>query len=379
MKSYFRILKLLSDAQVTLIPYFRRIIRFLALPYCYFYLVNWDICTASRWQVVKDFAYIFFVLKYFPDNYGQCRFWEISRKQWAEYYGSTYDPYQKAALLKHAHDNDYMIAISNKEIASMLYSQLGIRNAKSIGCINGSEKTFEEISKIFTDNKMYPLLLKPVGGGGGKGIIKIVSDNNRILVHDQNKIIPLNEYRNFSYRYIIEEALDQHGDLASFNPSSVNTLRVQTLLPNSGSAIFAGANLRIGRIESYIDNLSKGGVGVAVDRETGVLQKYAYDYNFQSYIAHPDSEIKFEGYQLPYWEEIVSFCIQIQEKLDLLKFLGMDIAITQTGPVVVEVNALPDVVGFEQINGPMLNKYDVWEGFQDLGILINQPSKSLYS
>ena len=66
-------------------PIIRRILRFIALPYCYFFLVNWKECTASRLQVLKDLLYIFFKLKYYPDNYSPCRFWEKDRKEWKKF------------------------------------------------------------------------------------------------------------------------------------------------------------------------------------------------------------------------------------------------------------------------------------------------------
>ena len=44
----------------SIIPYIRRFQRFVALPYAYFFLVNWKECTASPLRVLSDFIYIFF-------------------------------------------------------------------------------------------------------------------------------------------------------------------------------------------------------------------------------------------------------------------------------------------------------------------------------
>ena len=79
-------------------PYRRRLVRFLALPYCYLRLVDWRQCRASRVRVLLDLLYIFFRLKYFPGNYSPCRLWEKERRQWVRYYGSGYDAYQRARL-----------------------------------------------------------------------------------------------------------------------------------------------------------------------------------------------------------------------------------------------------------------------------------------
>ena len=87
-------LKMLSESH----PLIRRVIRFLALPYCFFKMIDWKECQISKYQVLRDLLYIFFRLKYFPDNYSLCRLWEKERTQWAYYYGSIYDAYQRSQL-----------------------------------------------------------------------------------------------------------------------------------------------------------------------------------------------------------------------------------------------------------------------------------------
>jgi len=109
-----------------LIPYMRRIERFIALPYCYLKLVNWSECGATRLQVVKDLLYIFFVLKYFPDNYSLCRLWEKDRKTWTQYYGSIYEPYQRSRLRKEVQKEEYRVIFEDKNICYQLCKVAGL-------------------------------------------------------------------------------------------------------------------------------------------------------------------------------------------------------------------------------------------------------------
>lgn len=85
-------LRRIDDA---LTPYLRQLLRFLGLPYCYLYLVDWKQCRRSPVLVAMDQLYIFFVLRYFPDNYSNCRLYELPRREWAFYYGSSYHPFQR--------------------------------------------------------------------------------------------------------------------------------------------------------------------------------------------------------------------------------------------------------------------------------------------
>ena len=125
-KHYVRMLKALGDLKSWSVPRARRLLRFAALPWCYFSLVDWNECTASRLRVVSDFLYIFFVLKTFPDNYSACRFWEKKRDEWARYYGSAYDPYQRARLQREVQRPQYEILFADKDVCSLLLAEAGL-------------------------------------------------------------------------------------------------------------------------------------------------------------------------------------------------------------------------------------------------------------
>ena len=117
-------------------PYIRRIIRFCLLPYCYFKLVPWHECTRSRINVLKDLLYIFFVLKYYPDNYGPCRLWEKDKSEWSFYYGSSYDPYQRQKLRKFVQRYDYRILYEDKELWQQFAKGLHIALPPYFGVID---------------------------------------------------------------------------------------------------------------------------------------------------------------------------------------------------------------------------------------------------
>ena len=155
-------------------------------------------------------------------------------------------------------------------------------------------------------------------------------------------------------------------------------MRVHTILDEHGDVIIIGYNFRFGARGAYVDNLSAGGIGVRVDRDSGILGSDGFDYRFQSYQSHPDSGIVFKGVQVPFWNEVKSVCSKAQKSLSFVMHYGMDVAISDTGPVVLEINAIPDLVGFEQINGPIFDKPEVWKAFKHHDLLINRPSRALY-
>ena len=63
------------------------------------------------------------------------------------------------------------------------------------------------------------------------------------------------------------------------------------------------------------------------------------DFNNRVFIRHPDTDTVIRGFQIPYFEELKQM-IDIAGK-DIEGYFGWDIAVTETGPVIVEVNTNP--------------------------------------
>jgi hypothetical protein len=60
---------------------------------------------------------------------------------------------------------------------------------------------------------------------------------------------------------------------------------------------------------------------------------------------HPDSGALLEGVKIDDWENIVAQVLHFQECFPYVKAAGWDIAITDDGPVVIEVNDFWDRTG----------------------------------
>jgi hypothetical protein len=152
------------------VPYLRRLLRLLALPYCYFGLVNWQECNSSRLRVAGDLLHIFFRLKYFPDNYSFCRLWEKKREEWIYYYGSAYDAYQRARLEREVNRPSYGAIFSDKEVCQQLCQMLGIPMPKVLGVIDPSDHSGVKLASFIEQSSNNKIIIKPMTGKGGHGI-----------------------------------------------------------------------------------------------------------------------------------------------------------------------------------------------------------------
>ena len=359
-------------------PVIRMALRFAALPYCYLKLVNWDQCTASRIQVLKDLFYIFFKLKYFPYNYSPCRLWEKTRKEWHFYYGSIYEPYQRSKLRREVQKFEYIYLFDNKEISEIICRGIGISMPKYYGVVSPYMNYTERIQGVVLNDKRKKLMIKPVMGQGGKGICLAYCNGTDIRVRVGKEEISLSDF-NLKERSILQEVVVQHKALSKIFPFCVNTIRYVTLLTKEENVITLGSYIRFGIGNAYLDNVSAGGIEVGIDSASGKLRKIALDKYGNKFEKHPTTNIKFEGIQIPYWDKVVELAKRVQQQCSFLRLLGLDIAVLPDGPVLIEVNPNPDIIGLEQVEGPLLKNRITYREFAKYDLFVNDFQKKLYS
>lgn len=145
---------------------------------------------------------------------------------------------------------------------------------------------------------------------------------------------------------LIEQLIGQCQALAQFNNSSVNTLRIVTLLCADGSPKVMAGVLRIGRAGKTADNFHHYGVAATIDVEKGIVNAPGIDREFKRYIVHPDSGEQIIGFNVPFWDRAVELVRQAALVVPEVRYVGWDVAIDSEGNVqLIEGNygADPDV------------------------------------
>lgn len=212
--------------------------------------------------------------------------------------------------------------------------------------INTKEEFLEFIKKIALKSKQSESIFikKNTGSGGGKNIFRV---SHKSLLAD-----PIELERIFkivrSADFVFQEEVIQHDELNRLNPYCVNTLRIETFTNKSHESRIMSGILRLGFNKSFIDNVSKGGAYVGIDFSTGKLRDRAVS-NFtngraRSYFEHPETKIKFEGYEIPYFNETVQLVESAARLIPQVKVVGWDVAITPDGPLLIEGNEFPGMM-----------------------------------
>lgn len=137
--------------------------------------------------------------------------------------------------------------------------------------------------------------------------------------------------------YILEGFIEQDKSLSVFNASSVNTVRLPTIINGNGFHVLAPF-LRTGRKGSIVDNGGGGGIFCAIDERTGLVVSQGCDEKGNRYAKHPDSGIPFKGFQIPEWNKLLALAEEIHKKMDGHKYIAWDFAYTPKGWVLIEGN-----------------------------------------
>lgn len=285
----------------------------------------------NRALCLLDMLFCYLVLGYFPETYASIGFQNLSFKKRLTFV-PPYENILFATSLNHECNLD-ILHNKNKtyEFLKDLYGREQI--------IIRSDEDFAAFSEFISIHKKF--FYKPIDGTCG--VNSGLADSAKI------EIFPFFKDLIKTGTYVIEELIVQCDELASFHPSSVNTIRAAVFKSKNGTEILYGC-LRCGQGDNVVDNGAAGGIFIPFNINTGRLNKIGFDEIGKKYLAHPDSNISFEDFQIPRFDEIKSLCVKITEKFPGLKYVGWDIAISKDKLIVVEGNEIPTLIILEGLH-----------------------------
>ena len=181
-------------------------------------------------------------------------------------------------------------------------------------------------------NDLNVCFLKPLKGTWGVGcsVHSLGNDINRTKVFEY--ILKAKQ------GFLVEECIFQCQEMAIWNESSCNTIRLPIIYTNSQVRIIQPF-LRVGRKGMVVDNAGSGGLFAVIDEKTGVIKTDGIDKDGNIYTKHPDSNIVFKGSAIPKWNELVILAERIfKQHLYNHKYIGFDFALTDDGWCLIEGN-----------------------------------------
>lgn len=237
--------------------------------------------------------------------------------------------------------------LRDKEYFSIFGQAYNLPVLKTVGIFeNGmiySNTGKEDILSYLFSSVCHSLFFKPLNDECGAGIFSLNKKNNKWIINDKDEydehsinVFFLNLKKQ---KYIVQSRLEQCEDMNRLYPNSINTIRIITIRDKEGVPQFFHSLLRIGAGGNVVDNWAKGGIVVGIDKD-GFLGKWGYfkpQYGKKT-IHHPDTNVVFEGFRIPYYNEAIDVCLSYHQRLKNVYAIGWDVAITEDGPILIEGN-----------------------------------------
>ncbi len=223
-------------------------------------------------------------------------------------------------------DKDYWHFFDNKEEFYQVYDAYLGRSWKHL-----KEDNRQEIMDWVA---LHPdFIAKPSNESCGHGVEKL-------HLRDFSSLEACVDYLYHQQKGVVEEILVQDERVASLHPDSINTIRVVSIL-NKGKVHIVYTGIRIGNYHKSVDNFNNDGMTSPVDEKTGIILHAAIDKKKNLYEVHPITGVAIKGFQIPYWQEMLSMIDECARIIPQMAYVGWDVAMSEHGPVLIEGNNFP--------------------------------------
>lgn len=301
--------------------------------------------------------------------------YQLSSNNYSNYISDYHRLYSKFINKKYSFilNNKVIFAHTFKDFIKVPRSYALIEKGRIIP-LESNLRDFATFIEHLNSNKFG--VLKPISGGGGKGVLILKVENGEIYVN--NKLTTTEHLKNILESlddYFYSQFINQSEFSKSFNPTTLNSIRIVTMIdPKTNKAFIPIAVQRIGTNQSApADNWTQGGISAEINIENGILGKgvtYPFNSNVTWLDKHPDTGLNIEGVKIPEWNKIKETLLDVANKFPYIKYVGWDVVLTEQGVMVIEGNNCSDV-NLLQVHRPLLKDHKVRDFYKYHGIIKN--------
>lgn len=248
--------------------------------------------------------------------------------------------------------NDVSLAVAWSDKAYTDWVVRGVKTVRSVvRCVNGRllDEAFQLIDEQQANrilNQYEALVFKPTmltDTGKNVALVKAPFEIGSIAA----------QYGRF---FVAQIPLKQHPDLAKLNESSVNTIRIDTVLFDQ-KAHAASAFIKVGQPGQFADN-GGGNKRVFIGIREGKFTDFAFDHECNKFYSIP-SNYAYAGQKVPFFQEM---CAAVEKAHSYVPHFGLafwDVSVDQNGePTIVEMNLrYPDTFVPQVGSGPFFGAY----------------------
>ncbi len=254
---------------------------------------------------------------------------------------------KRAVWLQNKVNNpEYIHLLENKAEALNLFKDLVSRN-----WLYAPQASMEEFIEFTMKTPVF--IAKPVDGMCGKGIEKYsiigISDDERKKIFG----------RLAANKMLLEECLKAHDDIY-LGTKALSTFRIYTMIDGKGDVHVLKAKYRVGTGDAITDT-ADGCIAYPVSIKYGVIEGPGINEVLDSnhYFYHPKCDKLMVGMRIPMWDKVLEVVTKAAKRIPQIRYVGWDIAITNSSIEIIEGNHNPyhgtfEIMGTERLWWPKL-------------------------
>ncbi len=161
----------------------------------------------------------------------------------------------------------------------------------------------------------------------------------------------------YGKNFVVQIPLKQHPDMALLNESSVNTVRIDTVLFDTEAHALSGF-VKVGRPGDFTDNGGGEQDRVFIGIHNGHFQDFAIDHDCNRFYSIP-SGYEYAGKKVPFYEDMCRAVEQAHKAVPHFGLAFWDISVDMNGePTIIEMNLrYPDSYIPQVASGPFFAEY----------------------
>jgi hypothetical protein len=226
-------------------------------------------------------------------------------------------------------------ALADKARFAERCREAGLPHAESVAIVDRGR------IDLLVDPAGAMLVAKPVDGEGGGGVrmLGAFADPGALRA----ALAALG--RQARGRLVVQHRIATHPALADLALNALPTVRIVTMLDESGRPELVSATFRCASDPAArIDNMKAGGLIVPVDLTRGTLGLACRGYGGGDHRTHPVTGAPIAGRTLPDWSAAVALTLRAHAAaFGDYRLIGWDVAATAQGPVLIEGNGKPGI------------------------------------
>lgn len=199
-----------------------------------------------------------------------------------------------------------------------------------LGNVGARQETFLQFVEKHNGEK---LVFKRTTGCSGMSVY-VTSINEGKIIHRGISYFPsefLEKITDMAATWMIQPFVKQHPFMDTLNSETVNIIRIVTF--NTGMHTFTTpATLVYARQGAEVCNSDQGSYYVGINKN-GVIAKKAVDRLESRFVNCPAA-----GKKLPFFNELIDLVCALHTAIPELFTIGWDVALTESGPLVLEGN-----------------------------------------